>query len=105
MSAEVGSVFGLKWLIGALGTAVVAAWAWIANNHSDRLKKVEAGHSDLSMKLAKEYLDREGVERQIQLMMAPTNQRLDLLIQMTAQSVEELKKLNDRVIRVESKRQ
>jgi hypothetical protein len=105
MSAEVGSVFGVKWLIGALGAAAVAAWAWIANNHSDRLKQVEKDHEGLKMKLATEYLDREGVERQIELMMEPTNQRLDLLIQMTAESVAELRKLNDRVIRVESKRQ
>jgi len=105
MSAEVGSVFGLKWLIGTLGAAAVAAWAWIANDHSGRLKQIELDHEGLKMKLATEYLNREGVERQIELMMEPTNQRLDLLIQMTAESVQELRKLNDRVIRVESTRQ
>jgi hypothetical protein len=104
MSAEVGSVFGVKWLIGALATAAVAAWAWIANNHSNRLQQVEKDHDELKLKLATEYLDKDGVERQIELMMEPTNQRLDLLIQMTAESVAELRKLNDRVIRVESKR-
>ena len=104
MSAEVGSVFGVKWVIGALGAALLAAWGWIANNHSSRLREAEDDIGALKLKLADEYLDKEGVERQIKLMMEPTNQRLDLLIQMTSESVQELRKLNDRVIRVESKR-
>jgi NADPH-dependent glutamate synthase beta subunit-like oxidoreductase len=105
MSAEVGGVFGVKWLIGALGAGLLAAWGWIANNHSSRLREAEGDIGALKLKLADEYLDKEGVERQIKLMMEPTNQRLDLLIQMTSESVQELRKLNDRVIRVESTRQ
>lgn len=105
MSAEVGSVFGIKWLVGALGAGLLAGWGWIANNHSSRLKDAEGNIGRLQLTLANEYLDKKGVERQIELMMEPTNQRLDLLIQMTSESVHELRKLNDRVIRVESTRQ
>lgn len=101
---ELGLIPVFKWLIGALGAGLVVAWGWIANNHSSRLKDVEQEQESMKLSLAKDYLNEQEVDRRIGLMLKPIEQKLDSLIQVMGESVSELRKLNDRVIRVESQK-
>lgn len=103
MSAEITLGAVIKFLAASFGAALVAAWGWIAKDHSDRLKKSEEEISELNDKLNTEYHNKEAVEKHISLVMAPTYQRLDTLNITMLQAVDELRKLNDRVIRVETK--
>jgi septal ring factor EnvC (AmiA/AmiB activator) len=103
MSAEVTVVAVFKFLAGAAAAGLLAAWGWIAKNHSDRLKQTEDDLIELNDKLNTEYHDKEAVEKHITLVMAPIQQRLDMINGTMIQAVDELRKLNDRVIRVETK--
>ena len=69
----------------------------------DTLDEVGKEVDAMRVDLAKNYHSKEEVERQVALMMAPTNERLDSLITTMTQAVDELRKLNERVIKVETK--
>lgn len=101
---EPGLILLFKWLVGALGGALIVAWGWIANNHSSRLNDVEKEQESIKLSLAKDYLNEQEVDRRIGLMLKPIEQKLDSLIEVMGESVSELRKLNDRVIRVESQK-
>ena len=103
MSAELSLLASLKWLLGALATALLGVLGWIASRHADKLDYVESEIDDVKVNLAKNYHSKDEVERQVALMMAPTNERLDSLITTMTQAVAELRKLNERVVRVETK--
>lgn len=101
--AELGLIPVFKFVGGLLGAGLLSAWAWIARDHSSRLKRVESEQTKMAVSLAKDYLNEEEVDRRIGLMMKPIEQKLDSLIEVMGESVSELRKLNDRVIRVETK--
>jgi hypothetical protein len=103
MSSEITAYAIVKFLGAAALAGLAAAWSWIAKDHSDRLKKNEEHLLELNDKLNTEYHNKEAVEKHIDLVMAPIQQKLDLLNQTMLQAVDELRKLNDRVIRVETK--
>lgn len=103
MSAEAGAVALLKWVFGGLATVLFASLGWAVNKHSAKLDDVDKAVGDIKVDLAKNYHSKEEVERQVALMMAPTNERLDILVSTMTQAVDELRKLNERVIRVETK--
>lgn len=101
MSLETGVAISLKELVGILAGGLISALAWIANHHNTRLGKVEDKTVELKETLLKDYPNKDAVDRQINSAMAPTNQRLDIMIGTLGEVVDELKKMNDRVTRVE----
>lgn len=103
MSSEIGLIAAGKWLIGVLAAGLVVAWGWIAKDHSDRLKGVESNQEDLNTKLLRDYHTKTEMEKHIALVMYPIIQRLDDMNKIQTQVLEELKKLNERVVRVETK--
>lgn len=103
MSSELTIFVVLKYIAGAALAGLVTAWGWIAKDHSDRLKKNETDLEDLNLKLASEYHNKAETEKHIHLTMLPVTQRLDDLISLQRQGLEEQKRLNDRLIRVETK--
>jgi hypothetical protein len=103
MSVEAGLLPGLKWLLGTLAGLLFGVLGWVASRHSDKLDEVGKEVDAMRVDLAKNYHSKEEVERQVALMMAPTNERLDSLITTMTQAVDELRKLNERVIKVETK--
>lgn len=103
MSSELGLIAVGKFVLGAAAAGLVAAWGWIAKDHSDRLKQTEEDLSELNDKLNTEYHNKEAVEKHISLVMAPIQQKLDTINVTLLEAVAELRKLNDRVIRVETK--
>lgn len=103
MSSEIGLFAIGKFVLFAAASGLVAAWGWIAKDHSDRLRKTEDELGELNDKLNTEYHNKEAVEKHITLVMLPVQQKLDTLNVTMLEAVAELRKLNDRVIRVESK--
>lgn len=103
MSSEITMFVVLKFLAGSAAAGLLAAWGWIAKDHSDRLKKNETELDSLNMKLLSEYHNKTETEKHIHMTMLPVTQRLDDLISLQRQGLEEQKRLNDRLIRVETK--
>lgn len=103
MPSELGLIAAVKFGVGVLLAGLAVAWGWIAKDHSDRLKRTEDDLGELNDKLNTEYHNKEAVEKHISLVMAPIQQKLDTINVTLLEAVAELRKLNDRVIRVETR--
>ncbi len=103
MSSEITLIAVFKFLLVSAAAGLVGAWGWIAKEHSDRLKKNEENLTELNDKLNTKYHDKEAMEKHITLVMAPVIQQLSTINDTLLEAVNEMRKLNDRVIRVETK--
>ena len=94
-----------EWLITGLVVTVKGLLLYIWTKHSSQLEQVSSSQSELKEKLMSNYYDRLQTERYVDKELKTVQQSIDHLAAVIIPLTDELRRLNDKVLILETKEQ
>lgn len=94
-----------EWLITGLVVTIKGLLLYIWTKHSSELEQVSTSQSELKEKLMSNYYDRLQTERYVDKELKTVQQSIDHLAAVIIPLTDELRRLNDKVLILETKEQ